>query len=58
MSAWQVIAAANPGTSLTYSFFVVDVPGTYYVDRIALGTQKLYSHGDWPTKSCTTEGSC
>lgn len=57
-SAWQVMAAANPGTSLTYSFFIVDQPGTYYVDRIALGTQKLYSQGDFPAKSCTTEGSC
>jgi hypothetical protein len=61
-SAWQNFAesyeALNPGTSLTSAFIVMDQPGTYYLDRMAFGTQRLYGSGDTPTKQCTTESSC
>jgi hypothetical protein len=61
-SAWQVFATAyealHPGTSLTYAFIDLDQPGTYYLDRMAFGTQRLYGSGNTPTKQCTTESSC
>ncbi len=57
-SAWAVMAAANPTLVAQYSFIVMDQPGTYYLDRMALGTQKLYGSKDSPDKSCSTEASC
>jgi hypothetical protein len=57
-SAWAVMAAANSTLSATYSFIVMDQPGTYYVDRMVLGTQRIYGSSDNPDKTCTTEASC
>lgn len=57
-SAWQVLAAANPTFVTDFSFIVMDQPGTYYLDRIAFGTQRLYGSGDLPTQSCSTEAGC
>jgi hypothetical protein len=58
MSVLQAYALAHPGRTMTYVFIVMDQAGTYYLDRIALGTQRLYGNGDLPMKTCTTEGSC
>ncbi len=58
MTAWQVFAAAHPGKTVTFTFIVADQPGTYYLDRISLGTGKLYGNGNNPSKSCPNEGSC
>jgi hypothetical protein len=58
MSAWDVFAAAHPGHSVTYAFVVVDQPGTYYLDRIAFGTGKLYGKNNEPSRNCPNEGAC
>jgi hypothetical protein len=57
-SAWAVMAAAEPTLVAQYSFIVMDQPGTYYLDRMVLGTQRLYGSKDSPDKTCTTEASC
>jgi hypothetical protein len=58
MSAWQVFAAANPGRELVYDFFITDIPGEYWIDRISLGTGKLYGKNNKPSGNCPTEASC
>jgi hypothetical protein len=60
MSAWQVFVAAHPGATLTSVAITVSglEAGTYYLDRISLGTGRLYAGGNLPSKPCTTEGSC
>ena len=58
MSAWQVYATANPDQQVAYTFFIVEAPGTHDVDDITLGSGKLYTKSNSPTKGCTSEGSC
>ena len=60
MTAWQVFVAAHPGATLTSVAITVSglEAGTYYVDRLSLGTGRLYAGGDLPSKPCATEGSC
>ncbi|HEY7525048.1 MAG TPA: hypothetical protein VH720_15475 [Candidatus Limnocylindrales bacterium] len=57
-SAWDVYAAANPSRAIVYDFFITDIPGDYYIDRISLGTGKLYGKNNSPSGNCTTESSC
>jgi hypothetical protein len=57
-SAWQVFATANPGRVLVYDFFITDIPGDYYIDRISLGTGKLYGRNNRPSGNCSSESSC
>lgn len=57
-SAWAVFAAANPTRVVVYDFFIVDQAGDYWVDRISLGTGKLYGKNNSPSGNCTTESSC
>lgn len=58
-TAWQVFAAAHPGATLGHVDITVSGhAGTYYVDRLSLGTGRLYANGNLPSKPCTTEGSC
>ena len=57
-SAWQVLAAAHPTLKTEFSFMVMDQVGTYYLDRMVFGTQRLYGSSDNPDRTCTTEASC
>jgi hypothetical protein len=61
-TAWQNLVAANPGAVVAYSFLVFDQPSSqtgtdYRVDRIALGTGKVYNASNSPV-ACTTEAAC
>jgi hypothetical protein len=57
-SAWEVFAAANPGRVLVYDFFITDIAGDYYIDRISFGTGKIYGRNNRPSGNCPSEGSC
>ena len=57
-SAWHEYATANPGQHVSYTFFIEEQPGTYDVDDITLGSGRLYTKGNSPTKECSSEGSC
>ena len=57
-SAWAEYVAANPDQQVELTFFIEDQPGTYDVDDITLGSGKLYTKSNAPTKGCTSEGSC
>jgi hypothetical protein len=57
-SAWQEYAAAHPGQHVSYTFFIEEQPGTYDLDDITLGSGKLYTKSNSPTKGCSSEGSC
>jgi hypothetical protein len=57
-SAWAEYAAANPEQRVAYTFFIEEQPGTYDLDDITLGSGKLYTKSNSPTKGCDSEGSC
>jgi len=42
-SAWEVYATAHPAQVLSYDFLIFDEPGSYIVDRVSLGTNKMYN---------------
>jgi hypothetical protein len=42
-SAWRVYADANPEQRVSQAYIVTDAPGTYHLDRIALGTAWMYT---------------
>lgn len=62
-SAWANFVAANPGTVVSYTFMVFDIPtgsdtlGDYRVDRIALGTARFYNESNYAV-NCYSEGAC
>jgi hypothetical protein len=61
-SAWANLLAANPGAQVSYTFMVFDQPTgntgiNYRVDRIALGTGKMYNAGNSPI-NCGSEAAC
>jgi hypothetical protein len=62
-TAWQSFLAANPGAVVSYTFMVIDIPtgsdnlGDYRIDRIALGTGKIYKASNSPV-TCSNELSC
>ncbi|HEX6656292.1 MAG TPA: hypothetical protein VF153_08785 [Candidatus Limnocylindria bacterium] len=57
-SAWAEYAATNPTQEVAYTFFIEEQPGTYDVDDITLGSGRLYTKRNLPTKRCDTEASC
>ena len=59
MSAWDVYAAAHPTQVVSFDFLVFDEPGTYILDRVSLGTGKLYNYGPKRAVSCgSNENIC
>jgi hypothetical protein len=60
-TAWQKLVADNPDAFVTFTFMVFDIPTEtgpdYRVDRIALGTGKVYNNGNSPV-ICSTEAAC
>ncbi|HET6819148.1 MAG TPA: hypothetical protein VFH98_01185 [Candidatus Limnocylindria bacterium] len=61
-SAWAAYVAANPGQQVAYTFFIEEnagaSTGTFDVDDITIGSGKLYTRRNLPSKSCDTEASC
>jgi hypothetical protein len=57
-SAWDTYATAHPGETVLYTFFVSDQAGTYYIDRLALGTGRMYIASNAPGQNCPDESSC
>lgn len=57
-SAWQVYAAANPDQVVTAAYILLDEPGTYSLDRISLGTGKMYNISKTRAVNCATETAC
>lgn len=57
-SAWDVYASANPEQVLTAAYLVIDVAGDYSLDRIALGTGRLYNTSDTRGVRCYSENVC
>ncbi|HVQ88442.1 MAG TPA: hypothetical protein VMT88_09690 [Actinomycetes bacterium] len=51
-SAWDVYAAAHPSQVVKYDFLIFDEPGDYLVDRVSLGTNKLYNTSPKRAVSC------
>jgi hypothetical protein len=61
-SAWANFVAANLDAQVAYTFMVFDQPSgqtgvDYRVDRIALGTGKMYNAGNAPV-TCGSEAAC
>ncbi len=57
MSAWAVYASMNPSAVVTQTYLVTDEPGTYFIDRLSMGSGKMYN-GPRSVVSCSTESSC
>ena len=51
-SAWNALVQAHPFWRVTRTYMVFDEVGTYLVDRIALGTNRLYNYGDRRAVPC------
>ena len=57
-SAWQVYVDAHPTQVLKEDFMVSDVPGTYTVDRVSMGTGFMFNNNLTHAVKCTTEAIC
>jgi hypothetical protein len=57
-TALEVYDAANPGAIVDEAFFVGDEAGTYNVDRVALGTGRMYVRSYHSAVRCRSEGAC
>lgn len=57
-SAWAVYSAAHPDQVVSYTDLVFDEPGTYSLDRITLGSGKMWNNANNKGVNCTTEPSC
>lgn len=57
-TAWDVFAAAHPDANVTAAFLVFDEPGRYTVDRVALGTMRMYNRSSDRAVVCDTERAC
>lgn len=51
-SAWDALVAAHPNWRVSYTFLVFDEAGTYVVDRVSLGTNRLYNYADGYAVRC------
>ena len=58
-SAWQVYAEAHPQRELLGIVLRIDGPGMFLLDRIALGTNRMYNlRTDWAVRCGHLESSC
>jgi hypothetical protein len=58
-TAWDVYAEQHPNKYVASAYLVMDEPGRYGVDRIALGTDRLYNYDNVHAKQCLgSEGRC
>lgn len=58
-SAWEVYAFAHPNQYVSQAYLVFDEAGVYKLDRIALGTNRLYNfRPDYAQKCHGEEGLC
>jgi hypothetical protein len=62
-SAWANLVAANPNAVVAYDFMVFDQPTgntntDYRIDRISLGTGKMFTRSNFSAVSCTSEAAC
>lgn len=57
-SAMQVYADMHPDVSVVSAYVVLDEAGSYSLDRIALGTGRLYDKSNRMAINCPTEASC
>jgi len=57
-SAWANYVAANPNTTVVHRYMVFSTPDNYKLDRISLGTGKMFTRGSYVAQNCTTESSC
>ena len=58
-SAWDVYAAAHPEQFVSRAYLIFDDPGTYRVDRLALGTDYLYNYSNTRGYPCQdSEARC
>jgi hypothetical protein len=57
-TALEVYVAANPNAIVDQTFLVGDEPGKYNLDRIALGTNRMYVRSFHSAVRCRSEGQC
>jgi hypothetical protein len=57
-SAWQVFVDANPNAVASFDFLIMDVGGHYFLDRITLGTGKMFTLSPKRAQNCRTEAAC
>ena len=51
-TAWDALVAAHPNWRVSYTFVVADEAGDYLLDRISLGTNRLYNFRDRFAVNC------
>jgi hypothetical protein len=54
-SAWDVYASAHPSQVVQYDFVVFDEAGNYMLDRVSLGTNKLYNTSNKRAVGCEAD---
>lgn len=57
-TALEVYDAAHPGAVVSESFLVADEEGKYNLDRISLGTGRMYVRSYHSAVRCLSEGAC
>ncbi len=57
-TALEVYDAAHPGAVVSEAFLVGDEAGKYNLDRIALGTGRMYVRSFHSAIRCASEGAC
>ena len=57
-SAWQVFVDANPNAVANTDFLIMDQGGNYFLDRISLGTGKMFTKSPRVAQNCRTESAC
>lgn len=56
-SAWDAYVTAHPNQRVSYTFLVFDEAGKYNVDRVSLGTNRLYGYADKYAVNCLHDES-
>jgi hypothetical protein len=57
-TAIEVYEASHPGVIVDQAYLVADEPGRYNLDRIALGTRRMYVRSFHSAVRCRSEGAC